>query len=81
LILSVLVLLVLAGHLPGLASTLEDLDSFNFALGLRDFDPRKHQPHPPGYPVIIALAISPDPSPRRSAHRPVLPPTRGPSRW
>ena len=54
-ILSALVLLVLAGHLPGLASTLEDLDSFNFALGLRDFDPRKHQPHPPGYPVIIGL--------------------------
>ena len=55
LILSALVLLVLAGHLPGLASTLEDLDSFNFALGLHDFDPRKHQPHPPGYPVIIGL--------------------------
>ena len=36
LILSVLVLIVLAGHLPGLASTLEDLDSFKFALGLRD---------------------------------------------
>ena len=54
-ILSVLVLLVLAGHLPFLATTLEDLDSFNFALGLHDFDPRKHQPHPPGYPVIIAL--------------------------
>jgi len=55
LILSALVLLVLAGHLPGLAGTLEDLDSFNFALGLHDFDPRKHQPHPPGYPVIIGL--------------------------
>ena len=55
LILSALVLLVLAGHLPDLASSLEDLDSFNFALGLREFDPRKHQPHPPGYPVIIAL--------------------------
>ncbi len=55
LILWALVLLVFAGHLPGLASTLEDLDSFNFALGLRDFDPRKHQPHPPGYPVIIGL--------------------------
>lgn len=55
LILSALVLLVLAGHLPGLASSLEDLDSFNFALGLREFDPRQHQPHPPGYPVFIAL--------------------------
>ncbi len=27
----------------------------NFALGVRDFDPSKHQPHPPGYPVFIAL--------------------------
>jgi hypothetical protein len=54
-LLSALILLVLAGHLPFFASTLEDLDSFNFALGLHDFDPRKHQPHPPGYPVIIGL--------------------------
>lgn len=47
--------LTLAGHLPVLASALEDLDSFNFALALREYDPRKHQPHPPGYPVIVAL--------------------------
>ncbi len=51
-----MVLLILAGHLPWLPASLEDLDSFNFALGLDDFDPRKHQPHPPGYPVIIGLA-------------------------
>ena len=50
-----LALAIFAGHLSGVASTLEDLDSFNFALGLHDFDPRKHQPHPPGYPVIIGL--------------------------
>jgi hypothetical protein len=50
-----LALLVLAGHLPFLATTLEDLDSFNFSLGLHAFDPRLHQPHPPGYPVVIAL--------------------------
>jgi hypothetical protein len=53
--LAALILLVLAGHLPFLPSTLEDLDSFNFALGLHDFDPRKHQPHPPGYPVIVGM--------------------------
>jgi hypothetical protein len=46
----------LAGHLPFLASTLEDIDSINFALGVRDFDPGRHQPHPPGYPIYIALA-------------------------
>lgn len=28
---------------------LYDLDSVNFALGLQRFDPRVHQPHPPGY--------------------------------
>ncbi len=27
----------------------------NFALGVRDFDPSRHQPHPPGYPVFIVL--------------------------
>jgi len=48
--------LFLVGHLPFLASTLEDVDSVNFALGLRDFDPGRHRPHPPGYPIYIALA-------------------------
>ena len=45
----------LAAHLPFLAPTLEDLDSVNFALGVRHFDPTLHQPHPPGYPIYIAL--------------------------
>jgi hypothetical protein len=45
----------LLGHLPFLASTLEDLDSVNFALGLRHFDPTLHRPHPPGYPIYMAL--------------------------
>ncbi len=55
----VAVLLVVAGvavgHLSSLPSTLEDIDSVNFALGVRDFDPGQHRPHPPGYPVYIAL--------------------------
>jgi hypothetical protein len=42
-------------HLPFLARSLEDIDSINFALGLRDFDVAQHQPHPPGYPVYIAM--------------------------
>ena len=42
-------------HILCLPSTLEDVDSLNFALGLHDFDPTKHQPHPPGYPVFMAL--------------------------
>jgi len=45
----------LLGHLPFLAPSLEDIDSINFALGLHHFDPALHQPHPPGYPVYIAL--------------------------
>ena len=43
-------------HLPYLPASLEDLDSVNFALGIRDYDVARHQPHPPGYPVFIALA-------------------------
>src|SRR6478752_219784 len=42
-------------HLPFLAPALEDIDSINFALGLHHYDPALHQPHPPGYPVFIAL--------------------------
>jgi hypothetical protein len=45
----------LIAHLPYLPSSLEDLDSINFALGLRHFDVANHQPHPPGYPIYIAL--------------------------
>src|SRR5688572_10786704 len=45
----------LAAHVSFIAPSLEDIDSINFALGLRDFDPAKHQPHPPGSPVYIAF--------------------------
>ena len=45
----------LAAHLLSFAPSLEDIDSINFALGLRDFDVARHQPHPPGSPVYIAL--------------------------
>ncbi|MGH9387920.1 MAG: hypothetical protein ACRD2N_26985, partial [Vicinamibacterales bacterium] len=41
-------------HVPFLASSLEDIDSVNFALGVRDFDVAQHRPHPPGYPIYIA---------------------------
>src|SRR5258705_6827124 len=41
--------------MPFLAPSLEDIDSINFALGLRHFDPALHQPHPPGYPVYMLL--------------------------
>jgi hypothetical protein len=34
---------------------LYDLDSVNFALAMQRFDPRVHQPHPPGYFLYIGL--------------------------
>ena len=52
---ALLSLVFLAAHVPLLPPTLEDLDSINFALGVAEFDVAKHQPHPPGYPVFIAL--------------------------
>ena len=35
---------------------LDDVDAINFTLGVRDFDVARHQPHPPGYPVLVAAA-------------------------
>jgi hypothetical protein len=35
---------------------LYDLDSVNFALAMGRFDPRVHQPHPPGYFLYICFA-------------------------
>ena len=52
----VLAVVFLALHLPYLPASLEDLDSINFALGVRRFDVAHHQPHPPGYPVFILIA-------------------------
>ena len=53
--LAALAFLFLAAHVPFLPESLEDIDSVNFALGVRDFDVALHQPHPPGYPVYIGL--------------------------
>lgn len=52
----VLAVVFLVLHLPFLPPTLEDLDSINFALGIRDFNVAEHQPHPPGYPLFILAA-------------------------
>lgn len=53
--LAALALIFALAHVPFLAASLEDIDSVNFALGVRDFDVATHRPHPPGYPVYIAL--------------------------
>ena len=48
-------LVFFASHVRTLPRTLEDMDSINFALGVEKFDVSSHRPHPPGYPVYIAL--------------------------
>jgi hypothetical protein len=53
--LAALALVFAVAHLPFLVSSLEDIDSVNFALGVRDFDVARHRPHPPGYPIYIAM--------------------------
>ncbi len=53
--LAALAALFLLAHLAALPATLDDIDAVNFALGVRDFDVALHQPHPPGYPLFIAL--------------------------
>ena len=55
-VLAALACLFFIVHLLFLPPELEDIDSVNFALGVRDFDVARHQPHPPGYPVFIGLA-------------------------
>ena len=54
-VLAALAMVFALAHLPFLATSLEDIDSVNFALGVRDFDVAAHRPHPPGYPVYIFL--------------------------
>jgi hypothetical protein len=54
--LAALSLVFFALHLAYLPRSLEDLDSINFALGMRRFDVARHQPHPPGYPLFVLAA-------------------------
>ena len=53
---ALLAVVFLSFHIPYLPASLEDLDSINFALGVREFNVAEHQPHPPGYPVFIFVA-------------------------
>ena len=48
--------LVLMTRVPFVAGTLDDIDAVNFALAVADFDPARHQPHPPGSPVYVLAA-------------------------
>jgi hypothetical protein len=50
-----LAFLFLATHLVSLPRSLEDIDTINLALGVESFDVVNHRPHPPGYPVFVAM--------------------------
>lgn len=51
-----LIALVVVTRLPFASQYLFSFDSVNFALALENFDPRLHQPQPPGYPLFVAEA-------------------------
>ena len=51
-----LALVVAATRWPAVSRTLWDWDEALFALALRDYDVVAHHPHPPGFPLFIALA-------------------------
>src|SRR4030095_14451790 len=54
--LAIVAVIFLIAHARALPRTLEDIDSINLALGVESFDVAAHRPHPPGYPVFIAMA-------------------------
>src|SRR5438445_13725936 len=47
--------LTLVSRWPYRACMLYNWDAVQFALALREFDVAKHQPHPPGYLLYVAL--------------------------
>ncbi len=51
-----LTLFVAVSRWPALSLTLWDWDEALFALAVRDYDVVAHHPHPPGFPLFIALA-------------------------
>jgi 4-amino-4-deoxy-L-arabinose transferase-like glycosyltransferase len=48
-------LLTVASRLPYRTRMLYNWDAVQFALALREYDVAKHQPHPPGYILYVAL--------------------------
>jgi 4-amino-4-deoxy-L-arabinose transferase-like glycosyltransferase len=51
-----LAILVVLTRLPFRSHYLFDWDAANFAFSLKQFDIPTHQPHPPGYPLIVGAA-------------------------
>ncbi|MCO4744912.1 MAG: hypothetical protein KC912_08985 [Proteobacteria bacterium] len=52
---AVLLVVVIAARVAVAPAELFEWDSANYALGMRDFNVFEHQPHPPGYPLFVAL--------------------------
>src|SRR5437762_12470187 len=48
-------ILTILSRLPYRARMLYNWDAVQFALALREYDVGKHQPHPPGYVLYVAL--------------------------
>ncbi|HUR79638.1 MAG TPA: hypothetical protein VM733_02665 [Thermoanaerobaculia bacterium] len=55
-LMSPIALAVAATRIPALSLTLHDWDETLFAFAVGEYDVKPHHPHPPGYPLFIALA-------------------------
>ena len=47
---------IAASRIPALSLTLHDWDETLFAFAVSEYDVKPHHPHPPGYPLFVALA-------------------------
>jgi hypothetical protein len=47
---------IAASRIPARSLTLHDWDETLFAMAVSEYDVKPHHPHPPGYPLFIALA-------------------------
>ncbi|HUP50422.1 MAG TPA: hypothetical protein VNA04_16730 [Thermoanaerobaculia bacterium] len=56
LLLSITALAVGLTRLLALSRTPWDWDEAQFALAMQEYDPPQHRPHPPGFPLFMALA-------------------------
>lgn len=52
---AIFLIAIAASRIPALSLTLHDWDETLFAHAVREYDVKPHHPHPPGYPLFIAL--------------------------
>jgi len=50
-------IIMLMLYLSTMSISLDDEDSAHFALGIREFNVTKYQPHPPGFPAYIGMGM------------------------